>query len=121
MAKKKTPEPAPTSSITAERAGRLYRLLRLLGDNGQTRAALLRRLSLNVRGFYRDLEVLRGAGITITLTKGRYQLDTDPDQAADRLPFPDPGLTIGEARQLAKGRTRAHKKIQEQLGRIEQK
>jgi hypothetical protein len=79
----------------------------------------LRRLNLNIRGFYRDLEALRSAGVAIRLEKRRYLLDEPPQQAIDRLPFPDPGLTFGEARQLAKGRSQAQKKIQQQLHNIE--
>jgi biotin operon repressor len=120
MAKKKTAEPIEVSSVTADRAARLYRLVRLLTDAPQSRAALLRRLNLNIRGFYRDLEALRTAGVTILLVKGRYTLDHDPHEAIELLPFPDPGLTMGEARQLAKGRTRGHKKIQVHLKNIEQ-
>lgn len=119
MAKKKIAEPAAISSVTPERAGRLYRLLRLVAGGGQTRAVLLRRLTLNVRGFYRDLEAVRAAGITIHLVKDRYVLSDDLDDAIQLLPFPDPGLTVGEARALAKGRSAAHKRLQDQLKRIE--
>lgn len=119
MAKKKTAAPAAASSVTPERAGRLHRLLRMLGKSGQTRAALLRRLGLNVRGFYRDLETLRASGIQVTLVKDRYLLSENAESAILRLPFPDAGLTIGEARLLAKGRTEAHKKLQALLKRIE--
>ncbi len=120
MARKKTSTPIEVSTVTAERAARLYRLVRFLGAAPQTRAMLLRRLSLNIRGFYRDLEVLRSAGITITLENGRYALSDKPAEAIERLPFPDPGLTLGEARQLARGRGAAHRKILQQLKSIEQ-
>jgi hypothetical protein len=46
-------------------------------------------------------------------------LAEDSAQAIERLPFPDPGLTLGEARQLARGRSDAHKKIRKQLHQIE--
>jgi hypothetical protein len=119
MAKKQIAESSEVSSVTAERAGRLYRLVRLLSDAPQSRANLLRRLSLNIRGFYRDLETLRSAGVSIVLTKGRYTLAEDATEAIDLLPFPDPGLTFGEARQLAKGRGKGNKKIQQQLINVE--
>lgn len=118
MAKKKPPEPAP-SSVTAERAARLYQLVQMLHSSPQTRANLLRRLGLNIRGFYRDLEALRAAGITVALVKSRYSLQGDADEAEARLPFPDPLLTLGEARQLAKGRSRAHQKIKQQLKSVQ--
>jgi predicted DNA-binding transcriptional regulator YafY len=120
MAKKKR-EPPPKASataITAERAARLYRLLALLGQKPQTRTALAARLKMGVRGFYRDLEVLRKVGIVVTLTKGKYVLDGTVAEAQGRLPFPDPGLTLGEALQLAKGRTAAHRKLKGQIEEI---
>lgn len=119
MARKKKAEPAEFSSVTADRAARLFRLLRLLGEAPQSRANLLRRLDLNIRGFYRDLEALRTAGITVHLESGRYSVAEEIDEAIERLPFPDPGLTIGEARQLARGRSRGHKKIQQHLKDLE--
>lgn len=118
MAKKKKPEPTPSTAVTAERAGRLYHLLTLLGQGPQTRAALMRRLGLGVRGFYRDLEVLREVGIAVSLANRRYYLSHDLGEAIESLPFPDPGLTLGEARQLAKGRSHAHRKLKKQIEQI---
>lgn len=115
---KKTSTAAP-ASVTSERAGRLFRLLSLLAAGPQSRKTLTRRLRLGVRGFYRDLGVLRQAGIHVALNNGKYALVDDPVQAIERLPFPDPGLTLGEARQLARGRSPVHQKIRVQLDRIE--
>ena len=67
MARKRTTSPAGTpstaahSGLTAERIIRLYRLLRLL-KAPEKREALTRRLRVDVRGFYRDLESLRTPG-----------------------------------------------------------
>src|SRR5947208_561230 len=58
---------AAVQNITPERAARLFQLLSLLGRGVQTRAGLIRTLRLTVRGFYRDLEVLRGVGIDVSL------------------------------------------------------
>jgi hypothetical protein len=116
---KKQGAAAPAHNITPERAARLYRLVQLLGRGAQTRTALVRALRLNVRGFYRDLEVLRAAGIAVELVKQRYTLEESPAKAVERLPIPDPGLTLGEARQLARGRTRAHEKLRRQIRQIE--
>ncbi len=118
MAKKQKPAPTPATVVTAERAGRLYHLLTLLGQGPQTRAVLMRRLRLGIRGFYRDLEVLREVGIAVSVEKRRYTLAGDVDEAIDSLPFPDPGLTLGEARQLARGRTRAHRKLKRLIEQI---
>src|SRR5437867_7043726 len=115
MAKKRPAPPAPATAVTADRAARLYRLLNLLGRAPQTRSALTRKLKLGIRGFYRDLEVLRDVGIAVDLVNGRYVLLEPLAGAIDRLPFPDPGLTLGEARLLAKGRSRAHRKLKDQL------
>jgi hypothetical protein len=117
MARKKSAAARP--SVTPERAGRLFRLLTLLAVGPQSRTTLTRRLRLGVRGFYRDLEVLRRVGIHVDLTNGKYMLVEDAVQAIERLPFPDPGLTLGEARQLARGRLEVHKRIRAQLEKIE--
>jgi predicted DNA-binding transcriptional regulator YafY len=117
MAKKRKETPA-AKTVTANRAGRLFRLLTLLGKGPQTRAGLTRRLKVGVRDFYRDLVVLNKVGIEVILEDGRYLLAEESAQAIDRLPFPDPGLTLGEARQLAKGRSKAHKRLKEQIDQI---
>src|SRR5437660_24598 len=90
MAKRK-PSSTPTAAkVTLERAARRYRLLMMLGQGSQTRAALIRRLRLGIRGYYRDLEILRAVGILIELAGGRYHLREELTLALERLPFPDP-------------------------------
>jgi predicted DNA-binding transcriptional regulator YafY len=119
MARKRTTRAVSVpETVTAKRAARLYRMLRLLSSSAQTRSALARRLRLDVRGFYRDLVLLRDCGIDLPLEKGRYQLTLDLDEAVSRLPFPDPHLTLAEAMQLAKGRTAAHRKLKKQVDQI---
>jgi hypothetical protein len=93
-------------------------LLQLLARGAQSREVLKRRLRLDTRGFYRDLETLRHAGIGVTFQSQRYALEESARSAMDALPFPDPGLTLGEALQLAKGRSAAHRKLKKQLARI---
>ena len=68
---------------------------------------------------YRDLEALRSVGIEVELGNGRYRLVQSLTQVLDQLPFPDPGLTLGEARTLARGRSPGHKKIRAHLQAIE--
>lgn len=109
----------PITAVKTDRAARLYRLLTILGKGPQTRAALTRRLKLGVRAFYRDLEVLRKVGILVDLDGGKYILHEKLSSALERLPFPDPGINLGEARQLARGRSKAHKKLRELLKQIE--
>ena len=49
---------------------------------------------------------------------GRYYFDESVDTAIAGLPFPDPVLTLGEAQQLAKGRSPAARKLKKQIDRI---
>jgi predicted DNA-binding transcriptional regulator YafY len=105
-------------SISVERTARLYRLLRLLGKGPQTRTALMRGLGLDIRGFYRDLELLRQAGVVIGIEWKRYLIQGTLESALAALPFPDPRLTLGEARRLAVGQTPAHRKVRELLEAI---
>lgn len=118
MAKKSKSRPGSASrTVTAHRAARLYRLLQLLVRGPQSRESLTRQLRCDVRSFYRDLVLLRAAGIEAPLVRGRYTLE-NAAEAIDRLPFPDPGLSLGEARHLSKGRTEAHRKIKAQIDEI---
>ena len=118
MAKKKPTTPPRAMTVTGDRAARLFRLLTILGHGPQTRTMLTRKLKLGIRGFYRDLEVLREIGIRVELDDGRYLLTENSEVAIKRLPFPDPALTLGEARDLSKGNTAAHKKIRKQIDAI---
>ncbi len=116
MAKRsRTPEPL---AVTRDRAIRLCRLLHLLGTGKQTRAALLRSLLVDVRGFYRDLATLRTHGIIVELKEGHYVLKGKVDAAINRVPLPDPHLTLGEAAQISKGRTAAHRKLRSLLDEV---
>ena len=118
MAKKRSKSPRLSSaaenrtSVTPERFARLHLLLTVLAKSPQTREVLARKLKLDVRGFYRDLDVLRQAGVTIVLDEGRYYLTETLEASRQRLPFPDPMFTLGEAMQVAKGRSAAHRRLQ---------
>ena len=112
---RKKPTPAPVA-LTAQRAARLYKLLTLLGDGPQTRRILLSRLKIDVRGFYRDLEALRGFRIEIGLgLDNRYSLPLKIDDALARLPYPDPGLSVRDVLQLCNGSTAAHRKLKQSV------
>jgi len=119
MATQRKSPPAPPT-VTAERAARLHRLLRLLADGPQSRTALTRQLHYDVRSFYRDLWLLREFLIDLPLHDGRYTLSERVDAAVARLPFPDPMLTLGEALELAKGKSAAHRKLRQQIDLIVQ-
>lgn len=106
-------------SVTVERVTRVCRLLEFLGEAPRTRAAILQRLRIDVRTFYRDLELLRECDILVELTKRKYQLlSPAAKEAWLRLPLPDPGLTLGEAQALASGRTKVHEKVKTLLKEI---
>src|SRR4051812_17303108 len=98
MARKRTSRARTprATGITAERFARLVRLLELLGAGPQTRALLLRRLRTDVRGFYRDLELVRRSGIAVALDGQRYRLTGELEDALALLPFPDPHLLYGD-------------------------
>lgn len=102
----------PDRAVTADRIARLFRLVETLARRPTPRTSLLKQLRLNQRGFYRDIEFLRGLKIGVIADNGRYSLDIDFDAAVARMPFPDPRLTLGQAMALARGRTAAHKALQ---------
>jgi predicted DNA-binding transcriptional regulator YafY len=121
MARKPTaPPPSPTDrpGVTPDRFTRLVRLLHLVAEKSLPRDVLTRRLKIDVRGFYRDLGLIRAAGIRLALDDGRYRLADGLETALGLLPFPDPHLTLAEARLLSRGRTPAHRKLREQLERV---
>jgi predicted DNA-binding transcriptional regulator YafY len=119
MAKKRRLRPSDAArAVTAERAARLHRLLTLLASGSQTRDGLRRQLKMDVRSFYRDLELLRTAGIMVPLRQGHYSLSVNAEAAYRQLPFPDPHLTLGEAVQLARGSSPAHRKLKKLISQI---
>lgn len=126
MAKKRitsTPPPAPAAAraaVTPERFSRLHRLLTLLGSGSKSRDDLKRALGLDVRGFYRDLEMLRASGIEVNLVDGSYSLANTLDEAVSKLPFPDLHLTLGEVRQLIKGKSALHLRLNKRVNELQQ-
>jgi len=117
---RKKPTPAPVA-LTTQRAARLYKLLALLGNGPLTRRTLLARLRIDVRGFYRDLEALRGLRILIAFRDdNRYALPDGLDEALARLPFPDPGLSVRDVLQLCSGATAAHRKLKHSMAAFQQ-
>ena len=109
---------ADRPAVTADRFVRLYRLVQALGHAAQSRETLARRLGVEIRGFYRDLDLLRKAGVSVALNEGRYSLADNLAAALDRLPFPDPHFTLGDARHLAKGGTKTHQQLRAQIKQI---
>jgi predicted DNA-binding transcriptional regulator YafY len=112
----RTKKPADADSVvTPQRAARLFRLLSLLGNGSQTRVSLLKRLNLDLRGFYRDLEFLRSLGVEYSSGNHRYCLACDLESALARLPFPDPCLSLKDAMQLSRGSSEAHRKLRKRI------
>jgi hypothetical protein len=125
MAKKKSTRRKPASplestrpAVTTERFTRLFRLVKLLSEGRRTRDQLTRPLSLDVRGFYRDLELLRTVEIVVEFTEGQYTLGEPFAQAIGRLPYPDPHLSLGEMQQLARGKSKLHQALQSQIEQL---
>jgi hypothetical protein len=106
--------------VTASRVARLYRFIAMLRGGPVPRTELLRRLRLNQRGFYRDVELLRTVGIRVAPVEGRYHLVPGFVAAVDMLPFPDPRLSLGEAQRLARGGSPAHRALKEKVRQITQ-
>jgi hypothetical protein len=105
-------------AVTADRVARLYRLVSILSGRPVPRLVLLRRIGMNQRSFYRDIEFLRSIGIGVVAAESRYALELDFDAALARLPFPDPYLTLGQAILLARGKSSAHKAMQKRVKAI---
>lgn len=104
-----------TSTLTPVRMSRLFRFVQFLGSGPKTRAALLKKLKVDTRGFYRDFEQLRLFGVAVELHAGRYVLIESVEKALGRLPLPDPRLSVQEAIILARGKTATHRKFRDRL------
>lgn len=105
-------------AVTAARVARLFRMLNLLATGPLTRSTVIRRLRINQRGFYRDVEVLRSFGIVLRPREDGYELVGGFEAALDRLPLPDPRLTLGQAQKLARGATQAHQVLRAHIARV---
>ena len=81
---------ALSNAVTADRAARLCKLLKLLSAAPKTRESLTARLKVNSRAFFRDLKYLRTRGIMLTNQKEQYRLDEPVEDARAKLPCPDP-------------------------------
>jgi predicted DNA-binding transcriptional regulator YafY len=111
----KTSDRDETNGIASHRASRLYKLVTLIGEKAKTRETLLRKLKIDVRCFYRDLEFLRLLGIAIATTAGEYHLGGSLEDALGRIPFPDPCFSVRDAIQLVNGSAAVKKKLKKKL------
>lgn len=104
--------------ISFERAGRLYKLLALIGDGPVGRPQILRALKVGMRTFYRDVDLLRETGVHINTSSSAYVLGDTLSDALDLVPFPDPELTFGDVLLLMKGRSKSHQKLKRLFAQI---
>lgn len=88
--------------ITLGRASRLYRLVTMLQAEPTSREVLLDRLTIGLRTFYRELDLLKKCGIRVKREGKTYVLRSTMAEAEARLPFPDPQLSFAEMAELAK-------------------
>lgn len=88
-------------ALSRQRLIRLFRFVKLLERTPLKREHLMKRLHLDVRGFYRDLEALRELGIVVAIGDDhRYSLQIPFGEALKHLPFPTPQLTFSEVAEL---------------------
>ena len=91
----------PSVHITLQRAARLHRLVWFLAETPRTRDTILSHLSIGLRTFYRELELLKRCGVKVRHRNKQYTLMATAKQAEGRLPFPDPQLSFAEMAELA--------------------
>ncbi|WP_435010510.1 hypothetical protein P12x_001780 [Tundrisphaera lichenicola] len=92
----------PAFHITLPRASRLYRLVTMLASGPAVREALLDCLSIGLRTFYREIDLLKRCGIRVRRDGKAYQLTSTISEAEERLPFPDPQLSFAEMAELSR-------------------
>lgn len=95
------PRRRPVVQITLGRASRLHRLVTILASGPTAREALLDRLAIGLRTYYRELDLLKRCGIKVKRDGKNYHLSSTVPEAEERLPFPDPQLSFAEMAQLA--------------------
>jgi hypothetical protein len=111
-------KPQKAVAITAKRVARFYRLLQHLAAGPKARAFVVKRLKIDARSFYRDLEQLRVMGVGIRHEDGKYTLRQTLVEALGKLPCPDPHLSLQEAIVLSKGSSAAHRKLKKFVDQI---
>lgn len=118
MATKSDDPEEPGQQLTAERAGRLYRLVKLLAGGNCSRHHLTKRLRVGTRTCYRDIDVLRECGVRVDTVAGGYALGESMDAALFKVPFPDPNLSFGDMLTLMRGRSASHRRLQRVVASI---
>jgi predicted DNA-binding transcriptional regulator YafY len=108
----------PTSRISPGRSARLYKLLSMIAGSSRSRQVLMKRLKLDLRSFYRDIESLRALSIPIECHGDQYTLAMSLDEALNYLPFPDPEFSVREVLILSEGRGAVHQALREKVDRF---
>lgn len=101
----------PAVHITLARASRLYRMIGFLNERPRARDSVLLKLEIGLRTFYRELELLDRCGVKVRHKDKSYVLISTAEQAAGRLPFPDPQLSFAEMAELSKHPGEAAKRL----------
>ncbi len=118
MTKSPNPRRRPAVHITLQRAARLHRMVWFLAESSRTREAILSNLSIGLRTFYRELELLKRCQVKVRHRNKQYSLLATAKQAEGRLPFPDPQLSFAEMAELAACPCPAGKRLAELLNTV---
>ena len=86
-------------------------MVKLLSQAPKTRSAILAALTIGLRTFYRELELLQRCGVKIQQKDKLYTLISTAAQAEGRLPFPDPQLSFAEMEELSRSPGEAGKRL----------
>lgn len=112
-----------TPDLSPVRAHRLCKMLIALGHGPQPKEKLVRKLRVEERGFFRDLQLMRKLGIAVTATGNRYLLMMSFGEALSKLPVPDLKLSLRDALELSHGHSptqrRVRRKLESLIGPVE--
>ena len=70
----------PSVHITLQRAARLHRMVGFLAERPRTRDAILSRLGIGLRTFYRELDLLKRCGVKVRHRAKQYTLMATADR-----------------------------------------
>ncbi|MFO0888750.1 MAG: hypothetical protein U0790_06335 [Isosphaeraceae bacterium] len=112
------PRRRPSVHITLQRAARLHRLVWFLAEQPRSRDAILGHLTIGLRTFYRELELLKRCGVKVRHRERLYTLLGTAAQAEGLLPFPDPQLSFADMGELARCPGDAGRRIADLLASV---
>lgn len=104
-----------TPDLTPDRTHRLCKMLMALGKGPLGKDALVKKLKVEERGFFRDLAFLRSLGIDVGNNTKGYFLAISLDDAFCKLPIPDLRITLSDALELSHGPTPAQRRVRKKL------